>query len=402
VTLTVSAIIVNWNHGHLLPACLDALLAQDGVPLEVTVVDNGSHDGSPDRIARHYPTVRLQAFAENLGFARALNWGVAHTNGDWILSLNPDAVAGQGFLREMVGAVDRCQEESQRIGIVAPKLLQPASPPVMPRPRNGQEGQRQPVQKSREESTAHLIKTSSLRRREDRPGSNPTAGQPAIDWRPSSILDSTGLFIDRRRRPYDRGQGEPDRGQYDDQPYVFGACGAAALYRRAMLEDVALDGEYFGEDFFAYYEDADLAWRAQLRGWRALHAPLAVASHARGWGDTLRRPGRDPKSAVGPRLALRNRYLMATRNDTLSHFVADMPCILGAELPRLAYAAVTRPQVLLGLLDLARALPLVLRQRRQIQRRRSVDAGTIRRWFVVPSGTDGASLQDWTSLTLSG
>lgn len=197
-------------------------------------------------------------------------------------------------------------------------------------------------------------------------------------------LDSTGLFIDRRRRPYDRGQGQVDRGQYDAQPYAFGACGAAALYRRAMLEDVAVEGEYVDEGFFAYCEDADLAWRAQLRGWQCAYAPQAVATHVRGWGDTLRKHGHARKNVRGLRLALRNRYLMALRNDAWRYLLADLPRILAAELPRLAYAALTVPPLLLGLADLLRAWPSALRKRQSIRARRTVDDGDLRHWFVSP------------------
>ncbi len=334
---SISAIIVNWNHGHLIQECLEALLAQGYAPLDVTVVDNGSHDGSPEQIDGHYPSVRLRVFPENYGFSRAFNWGVRHSTGDWILSLNPDTVVQDRCIWEMLQAVGLCGGQSARVGSVAPKLLQSADP---------------------------------------------------------TILDSTGLFIDRRRRPYDRGQGEPDRGQYDAGVDVFGACGAAALHRRTMLEDLALDGEYFDAGFFAYYEDADLAWRAQLRGWRCLHSPRAVATHARGWGDTLRKPGREAKNAAGPRLALRNRYLMTAKNDLQRHFFADLPSILAAELPRLGYTAATRPSVILGLLDLLRALPRAWRQRHQIQSRRTVDDAAIRRWFVVPAESGPRGLRE--------
>ena len=324
----VSVIIVNWNHGHLLRDCLDALLAQEYLQLDVTVVDNGSTDGSPGWIARHYPDVHLLAFPDNRGFSRAFNWGVGHTEGALVLSLNPDVTVRPSFISEMVRAIAR----DERIGMVAPKLLR--------------------------------------------------ADEPAV-------LDSTGLFIDRRRRPYDRGQGETDRGQYDAQPYVFGACGGAALYRRAMLDDLALGGEYFDEDFFAYYEDADLAWRAQLRGWRCVYAPRAVATHARGWGDTLRKRGHAAKNGRGPRLALRNRYLMTIKNDALRYFLADLPLILAAELPRLAYAALAAPGVLLGIPDLARAWPTALHKRRQIRNRMIVDDAVVRRWFVAPEDAAG-------------
>ena len=320
---TVSVIIVNWNHGRFLQGCLDGLQAQDYPLFDIAVVDNGSRDGSSDWVPRHYPGVRWIGSSDNRGFSWAFNQGVRQTKGAFVVSLNPDVTVRQGFIAEMV----RAASQDERIGMVAPKLL-----------------------------------------RADKP----------------TILDSTGLFIDRLRRAYDRGQGEPDRGQYDAQPWVFGACGAAALYRRAVLDDLALDGEYLDEGFFAYYEDVDLSWRAQLRGWRCIHAPRAVAMHVRGWGDALRKQGHAVKDSRGPRLALRNRHLVTIRNDSLRYLIADLPVILPAELVRLGYAALRRPGVLLGILDLVRACPSALRKRRQIRRRQTVDDATVRRWFVDP------------------
>jgi GT2 family glycosyltransferase len=319
----VSVVIVNWNHGDFIAECLGALFAQQDVSFDVTVVDNGSTDGSREWVPSYYSDVRLCVFSENRGFSQAFNYGAARARGDFVLSLNPDVTVMPGFMREMLCAASR----GENVGMVAPKLLR--------------------------------------------------ADDPAR-------LDSTGLFVDRRRRPYDRGQGEIDRGQYDALTNVFGASGAAALYRRDMLEDLARNGTYFDEDFFAYYEDADLAWRARLRGWRCTYAPGAVATHERGWGDTLRKRGHAAKGSAGPRLALRNRYLMTMKNDAWRYTLLDLPLILGAELPRLAYAAVTVPGTLLGLLDLIRARPSALRKRRRIRARRTVDDATVRRWFVTP------------------
>ena len=195
-TPSISIIIVNWNHGQYLRSCLDSLLAQEYKNFEICVVDNGSQDGSPQWIANDYPELNCWNFPNNRGFSKAFNWGVNHTKGELVLSLNPDVFVREDFLQELVDAM--CEDNG--VGIVSPKLL-----------------------------------------RDDDP----------------KILDSTGLFIDRFRRPYDRGQGETDAGQYDNALKIFGACGAAALYRRTMLADIAIEGEYFDEDFFSYYEDAD-------------------------------------------------------------------------------------------------------------------------------------------------
>jgi len=315
----VSAIIVTWNHAACLQDCLEAVMAQTYPELEVIVVDNASSDGSAQLANKFAPRVRVLEQQRNLGFAGGFNCGARAASGAWLLSINPDLVPAPDFVSRLVQGV----EGDARAGTAAPKLLRADDP-----------------------------------RR----------------------LDSTGLFVDRRRRPYDRGQLQVDSGQYDHEIDVFGACGAAALYRRAMLDDLAPDGEYFDEDFFAYCEDADLAWRARLRGWRCRYVPEAVAYHVRGWGDTLNRQ-RGEKSA-GPRLALRNRYLMMLKNDAWYYSLIDLPWILSAEIPRLAYMAVKRPSALLGLLDIARLAPAALRKRRKIRAARQVPDAELRRYFL--------------------
>ncbi|NLE43118.1 MAG: glycosyltransferase family 2 protein [Chloroflexi bacterium] len=327
---TISAIIVNWNHGAYLESCLEALCAQQGPDLEVVVVDNASTDGSVQKLSRHASRARLLRMSENVGFSRAFNSGVKAAGGQYMLSLNPDVFVRPGFLSALVDAM----EADPRIGSAAPKLLR--------------------------------------------------ADDPAV-------LDSTGLFVDRRRRTYDRGQGQMDAGQYDRMVEVFGACGAAAIYRRTMLDDVAIDGQFLDERFFAYYEDADLAWRAGLRGWRCVFVPTAVCEHVRGWGDTLRKRGHARKAGSGPRLALRNRYLMTIRNDTLGHFLLDLPWIVTAEIPRLAYAAMARPLTLMGLLDLIAAAPDAVRKRQYIRASATVDDGALRHWFVERAATAAQS-----------
>ena len=315
----VSVIIVTWNHAPHVPACLEALAAQSYPELEVIVVDNASQDGSAAWVRTLYPLVRVLEQTHNLGFAAGFNRGAALARGEWLLSVNPDLKPAADFVRQLVQAV----RADPGLGLAAPKLM----------------------------------RADDLQR-----------------------LDSTGLFLDRCRRPYDRGQMQLDSGQYDSSLDVFGACGAAALYRRAMLEDISVQGEFFDEDFFAYGEDADLSWRARLRGWTACYVPLAVASHVRGWGDTLRkRP--DPNS-LGPRLALRNRYLMSIKNDRFAYWLRDLPLILLAELPRLAYMLFVRPAALLGLVDLLRLAPAALRKRRIIRASQKVPDAELRHWFT--------------------
>src|SRR5690606_20741179 len=90
-----------------------------------------------------------------------------------------------------------------------------------------------------------------------------------------SRIDSTGDFYTTWGLPFPRGRGEAKLTKYDNDTRVFGASGGASLYRASMLKEIGL----FDEDFFAYYEDVDISFRAQLAGWKVLYVPTAEAYH---------------------------------------------------------------------------------------------------------------------------
>ena len=89
------------------------------------------------------------------------------------------------------------------------------------------------------------------------------------------VIHTAGDYFTRDGCAGNRGVWERDDGQYENEEFVFSACGGAAIYRRAMLEDIGL----LDDDFFFSGEDVDLGWRAQLRGWRCLYVPQAVVYH---------------------------------------------------------------------------------------------------------------------------
>ena len=101
----------------------------------------------------------------------------------------------------------------------------------------------------------------------------------------------------------------------------------------------------------------------------------------RGWGDTLRKRKGPKKENYGPRLALRNRYLMTVKNDALRYFLLDFPLILITELPRIFYMAIFAPHVLMGLKDLVLGLKPALNKRKLIRKRRIINDTTMRSWF---------------------
>jgi GT2 family glycosyltransferase len=209
-----SVIIPNWNGVNLLPSCLDALRTQTLPNYEVIVVDNASSDGSCALIEEGYPEVRLLRLDENLGFSGGCNAGIRAARAEIICLINTDAEADEGWLEALVDGLERHPEA----GSAAAKML-------------------------------------------------------LHDRR--NVINSAGDFYGVDGIPGNRGVWQEDDGSFDQEEWVFGACGGAVAYRREMLEQI---GD-FDESFFMYCEDVDLAWRAQLAGWRCIYVPTARVYH---------------------------------------------------------------------------------------------------------------------------
>jgi GT2 family glycosyltransferase len=174
-----------------------------------------------------------------------------------------------------------------------------------------------------------------------------------------------------------RGHGEFDQGQYDNPGEVFGVDGAAPLYRRVMLEDIKMDGQYFDESFFAHKEDVDLAWRARLFGWGCWYQPQAVAYHQRSF-----RPGKREKVAPGTRVdAVKNRYLLLIKNETAAGWQRDWLHILWYDLKILGYICLFERSSLKAFSLLRRDWPRARAARREITRRIRVQSADILAWF---------------------
>jgi GT2 family glycosyltransferase len=334
MSASVSVSVINWNGRDCLERCLESLLAQTGVALDVVVLDNGSTDGSLDLVRTRFPQFKIIANGRNLGFAAAHNQGYRATHGEWHFVLNQDVYLAPDYLQKLLEAA----ATDARIGAAAGKLW----------------------------------------RLETRDG--------------RKTLDSCGIEMFAGRRLWDRGTGEVDHGQYDEPCDVFGCCAAAAIYRRAMLERIARDGEIFGELFFAYYEDADLAWRMNAAGWRSVHVPQATASHVRG--------GSTKGSKITRQLVFRNRYLLLARNDAWRDLLRDAPAILVFEAVQLL--RLFRYPYLFGSVgEFWKRLPRALRERRAMKaawrlrfglrdlRKFIVRGSGVRRW-IAQAKTDSA------------
>jgi GT2 family glycosyltransferase len=316
MTPLVSVGIVTWNSADVIEAAVASVRAQTHSAVELFVGDNASSDATRERVERATAPAERVWFDRNLGFSSAQNRLVARSRGAYYLALNPDVVLEPGFVGALTGAL----EGDPRAGAASGKLL-----------------------------------------RADAPG----------------VLDSTGIVMTPSQRHLDRGAGEADRGQYDEGGEVFGVTGAAGFYRRAMLEDVAVHGEVFDEDFFAYREDADLAWRARLLGWTCLYVPSARATHLR--RVTPERRGALP--AEINRWSVRNRFLLRIKNQPAGHAWRFLLPALARDLQVVGYVALREWSSLRGLAEVVQLLPRMWRKRRVIMRRRLVSSAELAAWF---------------------
>jgi GT2 family glycosyltransferase len=218
---TVTVVVVNWNRRDLLRNCLDSLAHQTHPSFEVVVLDNGSNDGSADlvrELTSSYPVpLRLIANSTNRGFCAANNQGFASSRSELVALLNNDAEADPTWLQDLESVI-RLYDD---VGMAASKILV---------------------------------------------------------WEDPSRIDKCGHLIYPDGQNRGRGAGQLDRGQFDRVEEVLWPDGCAAMYRRAMLEDV---GD-FDEEFFAYADDAELGLRGRIAGWRCFYAPQAVVRHHRG------------------------------------------------------------------------------------------------------------------------
>jgi GT2 family glycosyltransferase len=135
-----------------------------------------------------------------------------------------------------------------------------------------------------------------------------------------------------------------------------------------MIEDIAVDGDFFDPDFFVYREDADVAWRAQLLGWRCLYAPSAVAHHVR----TVTPANRRNLPAFINMHSVKNRFLMRIKNATPGLYRRYWLPMTLRDLVVMGGSIFWEPSSLPAFWRVAKCLPRAVKQRRQIMARRRV------------------------------
>jgi len=208
-------VVPNWNGENSLEDCINSLLSQS-IETQIIVVDNGSVDNSLNILNKYKDKIEVILNKENTGFTGAVNQGFKRA-----IEMNADFVAP--FNNDAVADnkwlenLVACLESKKQAGIATSKIL-------------------------------------------DGSGEK---------------IDSTGDYYTSWGLPYPRGRGESDINKYDKDTEIFGASGGASLYRVKMLEEIGL----LDNNFFAYYEDVDLSFRAQLAAWKVVFEPGAVVYH---------------------------------------------------------------------------------------------------------------------------
>lgn len=268
----VSIVIVTSGSRDYLWHCLDSVKVQNYLDLEVIVIDNSINSDFSAKIVERFPFIILNSNSQNLYYGVSLNEGIRLSHGKFVLCLNDDVILAQDFISQALKGF----LVADNVGMVSGKILR-------------------------------------------------------MD---GLTLDSTGLFLSIWYSAKERGYGQRDVGRFEKSGFIFGISGCAAFYRKEMLEDIKQGENYFDPGFCMFYEDLDISWRAQNRGWKAYYVPAAKLFHVR--GGSLRSVGGLNKSIARRFLddelhadLIKNRYLTIWKNaNPISFFMHLIPIIL--------------------------------------------------------------------------
>lgn len=234
--IDVSVLLVSFNTRDLTLRCLQRLLPDlAAVSGEVILVDNASHDGSPEAVRAAFPGVRVIDSPRNLGFGAANNLAIRHARGRFLMLLNTDALVEPGTTHGLLGHLEAHPEAA----VAGPKLLNP-------------DGSTQP--------SCYAYPT------------------PGRAW-----LENLGLI--RLFKPGSR-WGDTRRWPHDRTRAVAWVVGACLLVRREVVEQVG----GFDERFFLYAEETDWQKRIRDAGWSIRFTPEARVTHLGGASGASDRP----------------------------------------------------------------------------------------------------------------
>lgn len=311
----VTVVLISWNSAPYLRRCLEGIAGQQFHDLELIHVDNASSDDSAGLVCARFPHCAQIVNRENRGFAAAVNQAVRLAQGEFVLLVNPDAYLTAGYIARLVDAFDHADAS---FGMATGKLLRGRGSEI----------------------------------------------------EPTEEIDSLGIRMTRTGRHLDNREPTTDN-------EVFGVSGAAGMYKIQFIKDVTINDDFLDEDFFAYREDADVAWRGRLFGWRAMLVPEAVGYHVRRVTPEVRR-------ALPPAInmhSVKNRFLLRLKNEGAYLALRNAPFELVRDLVTIGAVLTVERSSLPALGWLWRNRKRILEKRRAIQRRRRVSDRELARWF---------------------
>lgn len=319
----VSIVLLNWNGEQHVHRCMEHVTAQSYGPLEIIIVDNGSRDGSLQKLKARYPDATYIENPENRGYSAGTNQGIAATQGTFVLPLNQDACLHSDFVAECV----RAMQQDETIGAIGGRVLAWVGDEL----------------------------TSDLRKGE-------------------------GERTTMRKRFQTRG-GEP----LDGPSFVLMPAGGFAFFRRATLDDIReASGSWFDESFGTGWEDLDLAFRMHLRGWKCLFLPTAYGWHV-GSGSVGGKATFLGKTTEYQTRVLRNRLFTIYKDLPRPTFLRLLPFLAATEAAMPFYLLLRSPRSLRAWVsawaEVFGSLPELRQKRRRIQGNLRVPPGYLYQFF---------------------
>ncbi len=331
--MKVSINLVTWNGKKYLPYCLDSIAKQTFRDFSLFILDNGSTDGTVEYLKNSLLPVldcRVEFNEKNVGFAAGHNRALRVTESEYVLILNQDIILEPNFLDEIIKFLDSRAEAAAVTG----KLLY----------------------------------------------------WDFVNNQKTDLIDSVGIKVFKNHRAIELGAGEMDLEEGGAPREVFGVSGAAAVYRRSALNEVAINGEFFDEDFFSYKEDLDLAYRLRLAGFKAWLVPTAKGYHDRtarsvAKSDSASARARKNKSAFVNYHSYKNHLFILLKNVSAGVWWRYGYRIKWYEFKKLIYLLIFETRTLRGLGEFFKKFVKMWKKRKLIMKNKKVNMAEMKKWF---------------------
>ncbi|MCP4154790.1 MAG: glycosyltransferase [bacterium] len=310
--MDISVVIISYNSERFLKDNLQSLVGQSVKFKEIIVVDNHSSDNSLkiiESFEKSCPYLQKIALKENSGYTGGANTGINHSSAHLVMVANSDTILDTGFNRNVLNKF----ENDPELSLLSPLIF-----------------------------------------RFDK-----------------KTVDSAGQAFSRSLHPCEIGYNQNVENVNIKEKPVFSVCGAATVFRRTALETLKIDGDYYDEDFFIFWEDFDIGWRANLLGLKTLFYPEAVVYHFR--SATLERGFISRFSLALARPAfikyhlVKNRGLVLIKNFRFKQFFWNIPFIILKDLVWVGVLTFSSPKIIIQIMKSTSYFKKALRKRKLLK-----------------------------------